>query len=504
MSTSSVAPARAAGHKAAWLRAARWAALIGALAVLASGLYWFAPQWQSLVGIQEAETASQSAADTPPTESRLEVILPPEKLAAAAIVIGHAQTRQLAGTRTVPGKVEYNHNKHLELRSPASGVVREVLVNPGQQVRAGEELVLLSSSEIGLARDQVLAQQSELEISQRELAFRELTASNLKELLATLRDDPPLAEVEQQFAGRKLGEYRETILGAYSKLKLAEKVVSESSSLAGQGIISGRLGDERRSAREVAAAAFQAASEQAQFAAEQQRDRAAASVAQNERLLKVNEQALVVLLGPFADHSPVMGESPLSDFTLRAPFDARVESRDISQSERVTPGQQLFVLANNTSLWVSAEIHERDWQLLEIHPGQEVTITSPALPGREFAARVHHVGAVVSPQTHAVPLVAELENPEGLFKPGMFAWVNIAHERVDSRIVVPIDAVAHNADETFVFVPVSGTMFRRVDVETGLETPEWIEITKGLASGDALVTEGAFFLKSELLLEHEE
>jgi cobalt-zinc-cadmium efflux system membrane fusion protein len=199
-----------------------------------------------------------------------------------------------------------------------------------------------------------------------------------------------------------------------------------------------------------------------------------------------------------------MPDRPLSDFTLHSPFDARVESRDISPAERVTPGQQLFVLANNDSLWVSAEIHERDWKLLEVKPGQEVAITSPALPGQEFAARVHHWGASVSPVTHAVPLIAELDNTSRKFKPGMFVWVTIAHESVEPRTTIPTDAVVRNGDDTFVFVPISGSMFRRVNVETGQETSDWVEITNGLAPGDAVVTKGAFFLKSELLLEREE
>jgi cobalt-zinc-cadmium efflux system membrane fusion protein len=86
----------------------------------------------------------------------------------------------------------------------------------------------------------------------------------------------------------------------------------------------------------------------------------------------------------------------------------------------------------------------------------------------------------------------------------MFVWVTIAHESVEPRTTIPTDAVVRNGDDTFVFVPISGSMFRRVNVETGQETSDWVEITNGLAPGDAVVTKGAFFLKSELLLEREE
>ena len=46
--------------------------------------------------------------------------------------------------------------------------------------------------------------------------------------------------------------------------------------------------------------------------------------------------------------------------------------------------------------------------------------------------------------------------------------------------------------------------FQRVDVDTGIETPDWVEVTRGLTEGAPVVDHGAFYLKSELLLEEEE
>jgi cobalt-zinc-cadmium efflux system membrane fusion protein len=56
----------------------------------------------------------------------------------------------------------------------------------------------------------------------------------------------------------------------------------------------------------------------------------------------------------------------------------------------------------------------------------------------------------------------------------------------------------------FVFSPAGERHFRRVDVQIGLETSDYVEIKSGLAAGDPIVDRGAFFLKSELLLEREE
>jgi cobalt-zinc-cadmium efflux system membrane fusion protein len=56
--------------------------------------------------------------------------------------------------------------------------------------------------------------------------------------------------------------------------------------------------------------------------------------------------------------------------------------------------------------------------------------------------------------------------------------------------------------KSFVFVPFEGG-FRRVDVDTGIGTDDFVEVTRGLEVGQQVVSRGAFLLKSELLLEDE-
>ena len=104
----------------------------------------------------------------------------------------------------------------------------------------------------------------------------------------------------------------------------------------------------------------------------------------------------------------------------------------------------------------------------------------------------------------SVALTAELSNADGRLKPGMFVWAIIPLEKSRDALVVPRGAITRHENQPFVFVPDSERKFRRVDVELGLETNDQIEITSGLAAGDTVVDRGAFYLKSELLLEREE
>jgi cobalt-zinc-cadmium efflux system membrane fusion protein len=127
-----------------------------------------------------------------------------------------------------------------------------------------------------------------------------------------------------------------------------------------------------------------------------------------------------------------------------------------------------------------------------------------ALEGPPLIAKVQWVGAQLGDVTRSVPLVAELTNDDGKLKPGMFVWALIPLDKPREGLVVPAGAIMRHENQPFVFVPEGERKFRRVDVELGLETNDRIEIVAGLNAGDAIVDRGAFYLKSELLLEREE
>lgn len=433
-----------------------------------------------------------------------EIELTPEKFAAANIELAPVVRRPIFATRMVPGEVTYDAAKRVPVLAPVAGVVLQVLVEPAQEVGAGSPLAVLSSPEVGLARNEVLYREAELALARREQERAEAVAENVERLLALLNQRPPLPVVEKSLEGHTLGDYREKILSAYSKLLLWERATQATDALT-EGTLSRRLVEERLSAREQAAAAFLGACESARFAAIQERERAKAQTQQAQRLLAVAQQALANLLGPWADPTPITEQSRLSELKLLAPLAGRVEERQAVVAARVQAGQTLFVIADTRTMWLSAEIHERDWPALEfLREGELVDVQLPALRGDAQRAKVRFVGSQITPEKRAVPLVLELPNGDGRLKPGMFAWVRIPLEAPREALVVPAAAVQRHENQAMVFVPTGPRAFRRVDVEVGIETGELVEIRQGLGEGEQVVARGAFFLKSELLLEREE
>ena len=459
--------------------------------------------WFHLPGLGAAGEPENQARDSR-VETPSEVHLTAEKLVAARLHVARAQTRSLQDSCQVPGKISYDANRHLEMTAPVDCVVARVFVEPGQKVAAGAPLAVLSSPEVGLARDELLKKEADLAIAERELVWCGEIADNVEGLLKRLAAKPTLQEAEENVGAKKLGDYRDKILSSYSKLILAELLAAGAEAIKNTGALSERLMEERRSAREVAAAQFRGSCETSRFESSRERDKAKAAAEQAQRLLKVSHEKLAGLLGPYGDTTALPGRDRLSEFTVRSPLEGKVETRHVVIAARVLAGKPIFTIANTSQLWVEAEIHERNWRVLDTAAaGGEVKIRVPALGNREFPAQIRFIGSEVSNETRSVPLVANLDNREGKFKPGMIIWVDVPLGAPRKALCVPAGAIMRHEEQAFVFAPQIQERFLRVPVTPGLERGEWVEIVAGLEEGAEVVDQGAFTLKSELLLERE-
>ena len=384
------------------------------------------------------------------------------------------------------------------------GILAEVLVTPGEHVQSGQLLAVLRSPEIGQARAEILKRRKQQEIAQ-QLLDRELTLSNNLNRLSELLDErQPISAIETALENQSLGSYRHELLAAYARLRLSRELLEKVKPLANSGSISGRTIREREVEKQIAEAAFSTARDQATFTAQQARANAEAAVAEANRQLNLSRQSVETLLGYKEDNRSLnMDEESLSRLEVRAPFAGTVESREFASNERVARGDSLIVLANTESLYVAASIRESDWSAVVIQPGTHVVVTVPALDDREFDATIQYFGREVAADTNSIPMVATIQNSEGLLRPGMFVRVAIPMGKARQALSVKPESVVQHENQEFVFVETPDGSFQRVDVSTGLASEDWIEVTHGLSPGQLVVTTGAFLSKSELLLQGE-
>ncbi len=473
--------------------------------------------WWHLQSADPLEASSGDRESTAGSEEPAEtvVILQGDKLAAASIKSEPVQRGTVPLIHTVPGRVQYNDVRHAEIKTPADGVLVDVLVMPGDRVQPGDVLAWLNCEQVGTARADVLKREEELALSKKTLTWKQTLRANVLEAVDALKQRQDFEELRGAFADRPLGDYRNQLFAAYSRHVLADATVASAQRLGKSGVLSGNTVRQRTSEQRSSEAVLQATCEQAAFDVAQDHSRAELDVRDAQRRLQVAQEHLASLLMGPGVNAPDDALSPadllsandgkqLSRVAVRAPFAGTIEQRVFSASERVRIADSLFVLADTSTLWIEAEIRESDWKALQLRPGQKLTVTTPALPNGTLEAQVRYVGREVSTETNAIPLVARIENPDGQLRPGLFVRVSVPVGETPNVLTVADSAVVRHEGQTFVFVEEREGMFRRTDVAAGTSGAGRVEIKRGLDEGQRVVTHGASTLKAELLLEGEE
>ncbi len=415
-----------------------------------------------------------------------------------------AEIRPLRDWRMIPGRLEYNQTKHIALRAPTDGMLKRMAVKPGDTVEPGGLLALFYSPAVGLARAEVLQLETKLDLASRRWDWEQKVVANTQDLIEVLNTAPDVMDVEKTFKARTLGKSRETLMSAYARYQLADQLLSGTESIRSAGVIPTKTLQERTANQRMTQAAFRALSEQVLFDTRQSSIQAQAEYKNAQRQLEIGRQKLNTLLG-YEDEEFSGDESRnLSSVELRSPIAGTVEELLFAPSERVTQGESLLTVADTKTLWADAEIRDGDWSALAIHLGDTVLVQTPALPDEILKAKVVYIGREVSGQSHALPLFAEIDNAAGRLRPGMFVRVKVPVGGSKDVLAVSPDSLMKHEDKTFLFAEVGTGRYERLDIVTGMETPEWVEVKHGLKPGQRIVDKGAFLLKSELLLEEEE
>jgi len=183
-----------------------------------------------------------------------------------------------------------------------------------------------------------------------------------------------------------------------------------------------------------------------------------------------------------------LAERALRDSEVRAPFAGFVARREVSRGEYVNAGQTLFDL-------VALDPIEVEFHLAEVDSGR-ATLDAPValrvapFPQETFDARVTAISPIVDPATRTLRVKAELPNPGGRLRPGLFARVDLGVSVREGVPMVPEEVVLQRADGAVVFRLVGERNVERINVQLGVYRDGLVGITNGLSPGDAVVIRG--------------
>jgi Cu(I)/Ag(I) efflux system membrane fusion protein len=190
--------------------------------------------------------------------------------------------------------------------------------------------------------------------------------------------------------------------------------------------------------------------------------------------------------------------TPLEAVPIRARSSGFVVEKDLLAGGGIEPGARLFRIAQSDPIWIDAQVFESDAALLAV--GQRVRVHVPGQPGVVREAAVGWILPSVDAGTRTARARIELANADLALRPGMWAEVELESE-LGPRLTVPASAVIYAGARRVVFVDRGEGRLEPRKVETGITTPEVVEIVSGLEPGERVVASGNFLIAAEARLE---
>jgi cobalt-zinc-cadmium efflux system membrane fusion protein len=192
-----------------------------------------------------------------------------------------------------------------------------------------------------------------------------------------------------------------------------------------------------------------------------------------------------------------------SNVTVPAPIDGVVLARTANLGLVVNKGQELFTVADLSTVWVMASLNEKDFASVQV--GSAARITAPAYAGRVWNGRVTYIDPQVDPNTRTAQARIEVANPRESLRFQMYVDVEFTSQGAFGT-AVPEAAVQSIGDRQFVFLPIKDNegSFAMRAVRLGPAANGYYAVLDGLKPNDEVVTEGSFILKAEGVRQHPE
>jgi membrane fusion protein, copper/silver efflux system len=181
--------------------------------------------------------------------------------------------------------------------------------------------------------------------------------------------------------------------------------------------------------------------------------------------------------------------------TFRSPVSGIVMEKKALQGMRFMPGDALYQIADLSSVWVIADIYERD--IGNVRRGAKATLAFAAYPGETFQGAITYVYPTLTPETRTVPVRIELANPRQRIKPNMFAQVEIATAEQGKLLVIPASAVIDSGERQVVLVELGEGKFQPRPVRLGARSSDYVQVLEGVSEGERVVVSANFLIDAE-------
>ena len=190
----------------------------------------------------------------------------------------------------------------------------------------------------------------------------------------------------------------------------------------------------------------------------------------------------------------VESNESLNAYIVYAPMDGVILKRETNIGD-VTNGNELFVIADLSTVWAKYHIFPRD--VPYIKKGQSVVVHTLDEKTRQNT-QISMLFPTTDALSQTVIAIAELSNESGVWRPGMTIEGDIKVGEKQASIAVPRSALQFIEEQQVIFIK-EGNTYEPRPVKIGMTGTENVEITSGLKSGETYVSAGSFVIKADIL-----
>ncbi len=330
--------------------------------------------------------------------------------------------------------------------APLAGRITEVAIEVGQRITAGEVLVRLDEAELRLRVEQARAQLGRVRVA---LGLEPVSEAADGLLCPDDADTVDVASAPE-------------VIREQARLEEARNHLTRLESLINRNAVSRTDLDAGVAAVSVAEASLAAAVQQ---------------VEEKVALIKVHRASLL------------LARESLAQAVVRAPFDGVVQSRHGSSlGASVQRGDPLVTVVRTDPLRFRGTVPER--QSLKLRVGQQVLVRLDSV-AKPIITAVARIAPLLDEMSRTLMFEADIPNPEGCLRSGLFAEADVIVDEHAEALVVPTASVREFAGAERVWRVEAGGQSRSVTVRTGRRTQELVEIVSGLSPGDLVIGDAA-------------
>jgi RND family efflux transporter MFP subunit len=222
--------------------------------------------------------------------------------------------------------------------------------------------------------------------------------------------------------------------------------------------------------------------------------------AQTARALLASARQKLLLLGAWEEDLEALSRSgtPERYLSVRSPLGGTVIESNVVKGNTIRPGDNLYRIADLSTLWVILDIVEQD--VANVQKGAPVRITTAAFPDEVYRGALTLLSRTTREATRTVQARVVVENHHRKLRPGMFVQGQIEVAGSPKILAVPESALFLYQGEETVFVQKEDG-YQAIAIRVGRRQGGWVEVLEGLEPKTPVVVEGGFSLKAQLMKE---